>query len=574
MSLRRIFAAHSLALIVLLFSSASVFASENTVSLQHKKKSSLRRNLQGAACDEILAEWSLDEVSTFLENGINRDLGGSGLEGVINAQLAAGLRYGVQVRKVCSSCVDVSSSAPGYNDFCSSNDYGFDTTVSGMLMIPLSDEGSILPGTSKGIIYCHGTSTRDVPSTVWNGENSGIESLLNVAVASNGNVVLAPDYLGYGESSNKVFKGYVVKKQYQTSVVPLWLRAAEVIKEETDCKSALADAVALYGYSEGGYSAVAIAEGLRSIDIEIIEVYAGGAPFRLSSAAFVKIVESMDNDTFPDRNRHYLALFGSAYSSTYPDVANYGQGQNILGNQTRDSLVSLVTESAATNDVRAAIPIDDPPSVMDPELVAAVRLAIATNNYEPCKPGSELLVEGFSDKICQALRDNDLTETLESAEYPVKMCHSQEDFTVDISNLPDLDKNPLLSFQSATGSHSEAAGVCILTALLGLRAPDFQSYQVVAKHSEEGCSIAFGSGDAPSEPPSPTSGDAPSEPIGTPPLESPSPTPFPATKVPSAPATSPPPSPPTTTSGTVRTHASFPPVLAMSFAVFCRIVFY
>lgn len=45
-------------------------------------------------------------------------------------------------------------------------------------------------------------------------------------------------------------------------------------------------------------------------------------------------------------------------------------------------------------------------------------------NHDPCN--SEFMTDDV-DKLCQVMFDNDISETLESIEYPVVICHSPED---------------------------------------------------------------------------------------------------------------------------------------------------
>ena len=129
-------------------------------------------------------------------------------------------------------------------------------------------------------------------------------------MAASGNVALAPDSLGYGASydyfkryvshatdipvaaavtvlislpRSPFFTSYLVKKAYQTSAIPLWLKAQQLIVDETGCETELANTVVVSGYSEGGYGSVAIAQALDCLGVEIIKLQAGGGPYKLAS---------------------------------------------------------------------------------------------------------------------------------------------------------------------------------------------------------------------------------------------------------------------------------------------------
>jgi len=135
-----------------------------------------------------------------------------------------------------------------------------------------------------------------------------LEIALNVAVTASGKISLLPDYLGYGESSGVVHQGYLIQKQYLTSVVPLWLKSQTVVKEMSNCAAALADAAGLIGCSEGGYAAVALADGFSPIGVDIVQVHAGGGPYKMGSVAILSAIDSANRGVFPAAYIYYFAL--------------------------------------------------------------------------------------------------------------------------------------------------------------------------------------------------------------------------------------------------------------------------
>ncbi len=356
----------------------------------HNNNNGAGRNLDdAAACDEILATWDVEDVTTYVSDAIDANLQDSTAALGIKFALLPSMSHGVQIRKLCAKCTDFPSLEE--QDFCSPTAYGSNVLHSGLALIPLSNDSSILPGTHVGAVYCHGTSTSTVPTTLFNGADSGLDILLNVALASNGTVVLMPDYMGYGESSGIVSKGYLVKQQYMTSVVPLWLQTQLLMEQESNCQAALADSAVVFGYSEGGYASVAIANALHSIGIDIVKVEAGGGPYRTGSAALLKAIESADNQSFPLEVRHYFALLGAAYSSTYASVANFHQHQDLLNTTLRNTIVALVDRSASTSEVRNVISTDDPLAAFNQTLLAFARQAIADGDKDPCGQGKPIV---------------------------------------------------------------------------------------------------------------------------------------------------------------------------------------
>jgi hypothetical protein len=350
-------------------------------------------------CNTVLATWTKDQVYEIVESALSAQLGSNSTEATVASfTLLPAITYGVEVRRLCASCSDfpVAEQPEAYTDFCTG--YGSDTSFSGLLMIPLDEDGSLLPGTHAGNIFCHGTSTQSVPTTEFREGILGLDVILNIAITSTGAVTLMPDYMGYGESSETIFKAYLVKQQYQTSIIPLWLMADQIIQSESDCTAALASATAIVGYSEGGYAAVALAEGLDKIGVDIIKVEAGAGPYRMASAVIVKTTENTDLGTFPSNVWHYFALLGAAYSSTYPELPNFDQGQNMLNAVSRSQIVELITSSASEQEVQSAIPIDDPLSVFNSELVLFLREAIEDGDNDPCS-NMDRVIEGITDKL-------------------------------------------------------------------------------------------------------------------------------------------------------------------------------
>ena len=459
------------------------------------KSSAHERHLQ--ECNVVLANWTVDELSDILESAIDNALGAGSTEGnVIKLTILTALKNGVSVRRVCASCSDFSSETqpPAFSDFCEG--YGADTSFSGLLMVPLLDDGSLVNGTLPGGLWLHGTTTQSVPSIGFRGADSGIDIMVNAAIASTGAITIMPDYMGYGESSGLIFKAYLVKRQYHTSIIPLWLMAGRMVQEESDCMSALADSAAILGYSEGGYAAVALAEGLYNMGVDILKVEAGAGPYRMGSAAILEGTRFVNEGIFPMEVRKYFALVGSAYSSTYPELANFEEGQDMLASDVRDDLVELVTNSASKAEIQALVPTDDPLSVFSPQLVAFTQNALVDGDPDPCN-NPDRVIQGVNDKICEALQDNDLTEILETTAYPVRLCHSPDDDVVSYANLPDFDTNVLLEVLDSTGNHVEAAGTCLLQSILFMLSDGFLGASLVEKTTDMGCAATNTTSPAP-----------------------------------------------------------------------------
>ena len=140
---------------------------------------------------------------------------------------------------------------------------------------------------------------------------------------------------------------------------------------------------------------------------------------------------------------------------------SYGK-QNYLSNLYRNQIVNMVNTNNVTsqelnsffNATGGALP------VVNYTFASYLRKALAVNNTEPCAPQTTL--KGQPKFLCQALLDQDLTQTLLSVQYPVKFCHSMSDMLVAFGNVPNISLNPnYLSAYVVPGSHGTAEKFCL-----------------------------------------------------------------------------------------------------------------
>jgi hypothetical protein len=439
------------------------------------------RTLQESpACGDILATLTKDDVVTVARNALAGRADSNTLA-AIDFLLVPSITYGVQVRKVCSSCAD-------HEEGCgqSSTSYGWNQTHSGLLFLPLEPVSTIesvvlKQGMSLWHILCHGTraSTLEVPSNEWvdvSADASGATPDAEIAVsliftATAGTVGVMPDYMGYAESRLRnetgepegLFRAYLVRQAYATATLPLVYESRLVVKNFSDCQSAVSDKALLVGYSEGGFAAASLANDMFGLGFDIVSLQAGGAPFRLSSEQVLTSFEQVRNGSFQLSQRYYISLLGSAFSSTYRDLPNFGTSQNMLDPTVREQVVALVHSGAERSELNSLNSPEDPLSILSPALTAAMEQALDNGESDPCKTSA---VVGESDLLCRSLQEQDLTSVLEASTYPVTICHSPDDDIIPISNLPDFAANSLLGFSESSGAHSSAAIPCFLNSVV------------------------------------------------------------------------------------------------------------
>jgi pimeloyl-ACP methyl ester carboxylesterase len=406
--------------------------------------------------------------------------------------------------------------------------------MSGLAIFPLTNSSgaaaapTIEPGNRVLYVYGRGTRVASGPSQEWTDEVSSLSSspevLLSILVtALTGCVVALPDFMGYGDSLGSTYRSYIVNKSYQTSTVPLVFRAAEILREETGTSTRLSNAAVVAGYSEGGYAAVSVAAALEEVGMEVLATHAGGAPLAISSTQLMRTAERISNGSFPVENYFFASLLGSAYSSTNPDVLNYGTGHDMLSELYRNETVQMVNSASITaetlNTYIYDLPGEDPMALYDPAYVNWTQTALALGETDPCRSTDPLLSSNARKpvELCAALQNNDLTETVLNATFPIRLCHSPDDVLVDFGNVPNVSLNDNLDLMVASGSHLEAGGTCLVQVVLWFLGPNFTNFDADAAPT-------FGAGDqggSPAHSPSRpfTSQPAPSPPSPSPPTQ-------------------------------------------------------
>lgn len=380
----------------------------------------------------------------------------------------------VQIRKICSSCNEIKElnvyDDEVFNKYCGSTIHGNDIVHSGLVVYPMEtcrEDSRIYTfqsGEMPGFIFSSSTfvNTSESPSELG---LSSYYTLFGILGASLSNAIsIIPDFMGYGESTGLIDRGYLIKDSYVTSTLPLWIKVKSDIFDESGGKSSLIDTVAFAGYSEGGYASTALSDGFYSLGIEVIKTFAAGAPFKMSSVLISSAIEKQDNGIDNSLYRFVYLMTGASFSSTYPGMANYNVDQDFIASQYIDpanpseNVLEWLREDDIDEFELNARLSDGWDYLVKPEFLEFFRDAIKTNTKEPCLTNYQV---GFNDKLCDALLNNDLTEILETATYNIQLCHSPFDDLVDIENLPDFSRNPNLDYTFSFGDHLVAAAVCL-----------------------------------------------------------------------------------------------------------------
>jgi len=208
--------------------------------------------------------------------------------------------------------------------------------ASGLLTLPRTEE-------LKGILsWQHGTTvTREqVPSLPTLDE--GV--LASIAFAGHGYVLLAPDYIGLGQS--ELNHPYYHRESSVNSIRNL-IHAARVILERRGVP--VPDSLYLVGFSQGGYNTVATMASLESNPLPNLNLVAGASiagAFDLGGFSFVNAMEGESQNA-----SLYIAYIVNTYSRVY----NYPL-DSIFRSPYAETVPSIFSGSLQGQEVVEALP--------------------------------------------------------------------------------------------------------------------------------------------------------------------------------------------------------------------------
>jgi len=265
---------------------------------------------------------------------------------------------------------------------------GSDVVASGLVALPNDARAD------RVVVYHHGTTVqrRTAPSESRFGEGT----LVAAAVSGNGSILVAPDYIGLGES--QALHPYMYARTTSSASID-FLRAARRLVEHL--QGAWPDSLYLTGFSQGGQATFAVERDLEKLHDPRFQVKACApiaGPFHLREISFPN---AMAGKTKSDPL--YLAYIANAYSQIY-----------------HQPLRTIV----------AAEYVDVVPSLFDGEhSIEAIETALPT---EPRKLFTAEFLEAFDKHkphwFLDALAENDVMDWTPAA--PVRIYYGDDDLDV------------------------------------------------------------------------------------------------------------------------------------------------
>jgi len=194
--------------------------------------------------------------------------------------------------------------------YTTTDEKGEEVEVSGLFVIPT---GMPLAITKIGLSMVsddHGTifANADAPSVI--GENSGTPDGSPIILTSLGGfATLQPDYIGFGDSYQKHYHPFILKKSLANTTID-FIKATK--KFASDNNITLNNQLFITGYSEGGYAAMATLQKIEeSGELNVTMAIPMAGPYDVNRTAFG--VLSAKKLSVPS----FMADFGYAYGQAY-----------------------------------------------------------------------------------------------------------------------------------------------------------------------------------------------------------------------------------------------------------------
>jgi hypothetical protein len=329
------------------------------------------------------------------------------------------------------------------------------TTASGALMVPLGSDPHCR-GARPFLLYAHGTTTdRAFNMTNLQGDPNGEALIMAALFASQGYIVVAPNYAGY-DSSALPYHPYLIADQQSKDMIDALTAARSALP--TAAAPATSDSGRLFitGYSQGGYVAMATHRAIQVAGMTVTASAPMSGPY--SMAAFVDAVFSgRVNSGATVSATLLITAYQKAYGNIYSGTADvfdvqYADGIESLlptttprsvlyaqGKLPKDAMFSTVPPDPAFADITPATtpailaPIFALGFGMDHLVANSFRLSYLQDTQANPDGGWPTTTTGIAAatpgvRLRQALKRNDLRNWTPTA--PTLLCGGNEDPTV------------------------------------------------------------------------------------------------------------------------------------------------
>lgn len=236
---------------------------------------------------------------------------------------------------------------------------GSDITASGLVCLPLTEEQFPV------ISFQNGTNTLDANAPSADPLNTNY--LLLQAMASNGYIMLIPDYIGFG-ASEELIHPYYNRTATDNAVVDM-MHACYELLEQHDILAKSNGRNYLMGYSQGGWATLSAHDAIENGGVSSLEIVASscgaGAYDLMTMSSYV-----LDLETFPGplylpyfiyARQQYGTLtdpldkfFKEPYASRIPVLFDGSYSNGEINEQLTDTIANLVSDDLRLNFLTGA----------------------------------------------------------------------------------------------------------------------------------------------------------------------------------------------------------------------------
>ncbi len=226
--------------------------------------------------------------------------------------------------------------------------------ASGLVCMPESE------GTFPVMSFQNGTNTAHNNAPSVNPSSTGY-SVMEV-MASNGYIVLIPDYIGFGTSS-EILHPYYQKEATNNAVIDL-IRTLREMDNLPGITAVSNDSLFLLGYSQGGEATISVTEELDfndRIDYDLVAVSAGAGVYNLTD--FTNYVIGIETFPSPMYFPYYIysqikygeinsplgRFFKEPYASNIPELFDGTKSNNDINNALTNQISDLLTANLIQN---------------------------------------------------------------------------------------------------------------------------------------------------------------------------------------------------------------------------------
>jgi hypothetical protein len=209
------------------------------------------------------------------------------------------------------------------------------TTASGALMVP-TGFGANCTGARPIILYAHGTTT-DRAFNMTNMQN--FETLFLTAIfASQGYIVVAPNYAGY-DTSTLDYHPYLIADQQSKDMIDALAAARTALPLASATLTKDNGQLFITGYSQGGYVAMATHRAMQAAGMKVTASAPMSGPYALAALVDAVFYGEVNGDA-PVSSALLLTAYQRAYGNIYANAVDVFEAQYATG---IDSLLPTTT---------------------------------------------------------------------------------------------------------------------------------------------------------------------------------------------------------------------------------------